>query len=140
MRRMLPGAALTIVTAAVATMAAAAGMAEPTGPWLTEDASAVVQVAACAPALCGTIIWSQKPVDAKGRPLCGRAVIGAMMKSGTDSWAKGWIYSPKMDNRFPAEFKLAGDGSLRLHISAGLFGKDQTWTRPTSLVSPCTPS
>src|SRR6266478_8942413 len=121
MRGMLPGAALTIV----ATMAAAAGMAEPTGPWLTEDASAVVQVAACGPALCGTIIWSQKPVDAKGRPLCGRAVIGAMMKSGADSWAKCWIYSPKMDSRFPAEFKLAGDGSLRLHISAGLFGKDQ---------------
>jgi uncharacterized protein (DUF2147 family) len=127
---------------AVACHASAAGAADAlvtTGPWLTEEGSAVVKIAECGPALCGAVIWSEKPVDAKGRPLCGLAVLGAAVKTGDDSWSKGWIYSPEADGKFPVNLKLASDGRLQLHVSAGLFGKDQTWTRPLQTVTPCAP-
>ena len=130
-------AALIIVVAGAVTFAFAGDSADPIGPWLTEDGSAVVQVAACGPALCGAIIWSQKPVDARGHPLCGRAILGELMKTGADSWGKGWIYSPKMDRKYPVELNPAANGKLQLHVSAGLFGKDQTWTRPPQAVAPC---
>jgi uncharacterized protein (DUF2147 family) len=132
-------AALTIVMAGAATFALAGDSANPIGPWLTEDGSAIVQVAACGPALCGRIIWSQKPVDAKGRPLCGRAILGEAMKASANSWSKGWIYSPRMDSRYPVVLTLLANGMLRVHVSAGLFGKDQAWTRPPQAVTPCTP-
>ena len=132
-------AALAIVANAFASSALAAGSADPTGLWLTEDGSAVVRIAACGPALCGTIVWSQKPADAKGRPLCGLAVLGEAVKTSGDSWGKGWIYSPKADEKFPVTLKLAGEGTLALHVAAGLFGRDQTWTRPLQAVTPCAP-
>ena len=129
----------TAVFAILAASGAAAGSADPTGYWLTEDGSAVVRIAACGPSLCGTIVWSQKPVDAKGRALCGLAVLGDATKTGVDSWGRGWIYSPKADEKFPASLKLAPDGFLQIHISAGLFGRDQAWTRPTQTVTSCVP-
>ena len=112
---------------------------DPTGAWLVEDGSAVVQISECGPALCGTIIWSQKPMDARGQVLCGRPVLGDAVASGTGSWDKGWVYSPKSDSKYAVSLKLAADGTLHLHVSAGLFGRDQTWKRPTVRIAPCTP-
>jgi uncharacterized protein (DUF2147 family) len=123
-------ATLTIATAPIATSAFAGDSAGPIGLWLTEDGSAVVQMSTCGPALCGMIVWSQKPADARGHVLCGRAVLGDVVKSGADSWGKGWVYSPKTDGKYPVALTLPGDGKLRLHISAGPFGRDQIWTRP----------
>jgi uncharacterized protein (DUF2147 family) len=129
-----------IVAAATGARSACAGEStDPIGFWLTEDGSAVVQIAACGPALCGTIVWSQKAADAKGRPLCGRAILGEAIATGGGTWAKGWIYSPRTDDKYAVALTLSADGKLRLHISAGLFGKDQTWTRPAQAITPCTP-
>jgi Uncharacterized protein conserved in bacteria (DUF2147) len=61
------------------------------------------------------------------------------VKTGDDSWSKGWIYSPKADGKFPVSLKLASDGRLQIHVSACLFGRDQTWTRPSRAVEPCAP-
>ena len=124
---------------AAAPSARAAGTGDASGPWQTEDGSAVVRIAACGPALCGTIIWAEKPLDAKGQPLCGRAILGDIVETGAGSWGKGWIYSPKTGSQYPVTLTLAADGKLKLHISAGLFGKDQTWTRPSQTVAACTP-
>jgi uncharacterized protein (DUF2147 family) len=112
---------------------------DPTGTWLVEDGSAIVQISECGPALCGTIIWSQKPKDIRGEVLCGRQVLGDAVASGAGSWDKGWIYSPKTDSKYAVSLKLAADGALDLHITAGLFGRDQIWKRPTIKIAPCAP-
>jgi len=112
---------------------------DPAGQWLVEDASAVVQIDHCGAALCGKILWSRKPVDAKGQPLCGRAVLCNALPGNAGSWDKGWVYSPKTGSQYPVTLSLSGDGSLHLHITASLFGRDQTWTRPKGAVTPCSP-
>lgn len=131
--------ALIAFLSAGALMARASGAGDPTGPWLTEDGSAVVQVAPCGGALCGTIVWSEKPVDAKGQKLCGRAILGDVVETDAGQSGKGWIYAPKTGSQYPVTMSLGANGSLKLHISAGLFGRDQTWTRPTQAVTACTP-
>jgi uncharacterized protein (DUF2147 family) len=128
-----------LLTAGYASLAAAAGANDPTGQWLVEDGSAIVQIAPCGPALCGTVIWSQKPSDARGQKLCNLAILGEAVSAGPAKWDKGWVYSPKANGRYPVELKLTGDGTLHLHVSAGLFGRDQVWTRPTQPVTQCVP-
>lgn len=111
----------------------------PIGFWMTEDNSAMVRIEPCGAMICGIIAWSDKPQDAKGRPLCDRAILGDVIKTGPSSWGKGWIYSPKTDDKYPVAFFLAPDGALALHISAGLFGRDLRWTRPDQPPALCKP-
>ena len=139
MRSVLCLAAIAIAVVFAAMPARAAGVNDPTGPWLTEDGSGVVQVVSCGPALCGTIVWSQKPTDASGQKLCNMAVLGDAVSSGPTNWSKGWIYSPKAGGKYPVDLTLPGDGRLHLHVSAGLFGRDQVWTRPSQPFTPCQP-
>ena len=116
--------------------------ADPPGPmglWMTEDSSAVVRIEPCGAMLCGNILWADKPADAKGRPLCGRPILGDVVKTGPSSWGKGWVYSPKTDAKYPVTFTLTADGALALHISAGLFGRDLRWTRPGQPPTLCQP-
>ena len=139
MRSVLYLTAAAMVLALAAAPAGAAGANDPAGPWLTEDGSGIVQIASCGPALCGTIVWTQKPTDARGQKLCNMAVLGDAVSSGPASWNKGWIYSPKANGKYPVELTLPGDGKLHLHVSAGLFGRDQVWTRPSQNFTPCQP-
>jgi uncharacterized protein (DUF2147 family) len=111
----------------------------PMGLWMTEDNSAVVRIEPCGGVLCGNIAWADKPADAKGRPLCGRGILGDVTKTGPASWGKGWIYSPKTDDKYPVAFTLTADGALALHISAGLFGRDLRCTRPAQPPALCEP-
>ena len=134
-----PAMALMASLLSLTTPAFGEESAGPLGPWLTEDGSAVVQIAACGSALCGNIIWSQKATDAKGHALCGQAILGDLVSLGSAGWGKGWIYSPRMESKYPVAAVLTTDGKLQLHVSAGLLGKDQTWTRPTAALTPCNP-
>ncbi len=139
MRSVLCLASVALAIGLAAAPACAADANDPTGPWLIEDGSAIVQIASCGPALCGTIVWSQKPTDARGEKLCNMAVLGEAVSSGPGSWNKGWVYSPKAGGKYPVELTLPGDGRLHLHVSAGLFGRDQVWSRPAQSVTPCQP-
>ena len=134
----LKAVAISLLVIAFALMEKASAAADATGAWLIEDGSAIVQVSACGSALCGVIVWSEKPTDARGQKVCNMAVLGDAVSSGPASWAKGWIYSPKANGKFPVDLTLPGDGKLHLHVSAGLFGRDQVWTRPQGF-TPCTP-
>jgi uncharacterized protein (DUF2147 family) len=131
--------ACTTGVIALASFARAEDSAGLLGPWLTQDGGAVVNVAACGTALCGNIVWAAVAVDGKGHALCGEAILGDLVSLGTASWGKGWIFSPKTENKYPVALSLPADGKLRLHISAGLVSRDQTWTRPAAAVAPCTP-
>jgi uncharacterized protein (DUF2147 family) len=139
MRSVLYLASMAAAVALAAGPACAAGANDPTGPWQTEDGSGIVQIASCGQALCGTVVWSQKPTDARGQKLCNMAVLGNAVSSGSASWSEGWIYSPKANGKYPVEMTLPGDGKLHLHVSAGLFGRDQVWTRPLQSFTPCQP-
>jgi uncharacterized protein (DUF2147 family) len=116
---------------------AMAGRPDPMGFWMTEDGSAMVDIEPCGAMLCGNIAWSAKAVDAKGRPLCRRAILGDVMKTGPYAWGKGWIYVPKTDEKYPVTFALTPDGSLAIHVAVGLMGRNQTWKRPAEAPALC---
>ena len=40
------------------------------------------------------------------------------VKTGANSWGKGWIYSPKADGKFPATLKLAGGATEKQILRA----------------------
>ena len=116
---------------------AMAGRPDPMGFWMTEDGSAMVDIEPCGAMLCGSIAWSAKPVDAKGRPLCHRAILGDVMKAAPYAWGKGWIYVPKTDDKYPVTFTITRDGTLAIHVAVGLMGRDQTWKRPPEAPALC---
>jgi len=138
--KLFPKLALaTLVAAGLLVPTARAGENDPMGFWLTEDSSAVVRIEPCGAMLCGEIAWSDKPADAKGRPLCSRAILGELVKTGTSTWGRGWIYSPKTDDKYPATLTLTPDGTLAIHVAAGLLGRDLQWIRPSQPPTACAP-
>jgi uncharacterized protein (DUF2147 family) len=114
-----------------------AGRPDPMGFWMTEDGTAMVDIEPCGAMLCGNIAWSAKSVDAQGRPLCRRAILGDVEKTGPYVWGKGWIYVPKTDDKYPVTFTITPEGSLAIHIAVGLMGRDQTWKRPAEAPALC---
>jgi uncharacterized protein (DUF2147 family) len=69
--RMIVYAALACLMA-LAGPVNAAGPADPSGTWLTEDGRARVRLERCGPKqeqICGYIVWMKDPADAKGQPL-----------------------------------------------------------------------
>ncbi len=114
-----------------------AGRPDPMGFWMTEDGTAMVDIEPCGAMLCGNIAWSAKSVDAKGRPLCRRAILGDVEKTGPYAWGKGWIYVPKTDDKYPVTFTITPEGSLAIHVAVGLMGRDQTWKRPAEAPALC---
>jgi len=69
---MIVHAALAACLVALAGPVNAAGPADPSGTWLTEDGRARVRVERCGAKLeqvCGYIVWMNEPADAKGQPL-----------------------------------------------------------------------
>ena len=114
-----------------------AGRPDPMGFWMTEDGTAMVDIEPCGAMLCGNIAWSAKTVNAKGRPLCRRTILGDVEKTGPHAWGKGWIYVPKTDDKYPVTFTITPEGSLAIHVAVGLMGRDQTWKRPAEAPALC---
>lgn len=69
------GAALAAWLTAIAGDGNAAGPADPSGTWLTEDGRARVRLERCGPKqeqICGYVVWMKVSADAKGQPLTDR--------------------------------------------------------------------
>src|SRR5258708_16994182 len=69
--RMILRIALAVFQIVVSGLGNAAGVADPSGTWLTEDGRARVRVERCGAQLeqiCGYIVWMKDPTDANGQP------------------------------------------------------------------------
>jgi uncharacterized protein (DUF2147 family) len=120
--------------------------ADPLGTWHTEEAKAMVRIAPCGPALCGTIIALKEPNDATGKPktdqnnadagLRSRPVIGVlivlgMKPSGTANKWSGQVYNAEDGKTYTGNITLQDANTIKLEgcILGGLVCKAQTWTR-----------
>ena len=120
--------------------------ADPTGTWLTEEGKAVIRVADCGGALCGTIVGLQEPNDPatgkpkvdknnsdqgkRARPLIGVQIVLGMKPSGEGKWA-GQVYNAEDGKTYSGNLTFTGGTSLKLEGCAlgGLVCKGQTWTK-----------
>ena len=136
----------TIAAAMLGVTLGASHAADPSGTWHTEEGKATVHIAACGPALCGTIVSLKdandpdtgKPrtdknnADAglRSRPMIGVLIVLGMKPSGANKWA-GQVYNAEDGKTYSGNLTMTGDSSLQLQGCAlgGLLCKSQTWSR-----------
>ena len=101
------------------------------GRWINPGKTVVIDIAPCAEALCGTVVWAtaQAQQDArKGTP----NLIGTQLLTGLQ--AKGELWQGKLfvpDQRLHATAKIAAEGVGQLKVSGCEIGicKSQVWSR-----------
>ena len=112
-------------------VAQAASPAAVEGRWINPSKTVVIDIAPCAEALCGTVVWAtaQAQQDAKkGTP----NLIGTQLLTGLQ--AKGELWQGKLfvpDQRLHATAKIAPAGAGELKVSGCEIGicKSQVWSR-----------
>jgi uncharacterized protein (DUF2147 family) len=138
-------AGLLSLAPSVAALAQAVGVS---GVWNTEHRDAKIRIAACGPALCGTIVGLAQPVDSDGRaktdvnnpdpakrarPLVGLTLLTGLTPSGEASggtW-RGVIYNADNGKDYDVSVRLIDErhAAIRGCILGGLFCGGETWTR-----------
>jgi uncharacterized protein (DUF2147 family) len=128
---------------AVAAIAAAPALAAPDieGDWVTQDRTALITIAPCGRALCGTIARAliikpghpQTDVHNPDPHLRSRKLVGMKILTGfspgRDRWDKGRIYDPESGKTYRSLLKLNPDRSLKVSGCIAFFCQSQRWTR-----------
>ena len=118
---------LTIATAVLVPVMAWAGVE---GDYRTEKNdngdTAVVRIAPCGDALCGTIVST----TSDNKKAVGMKIVWDMKASGENSWKGGKIKDPTDDSVYASKMSLSGD-NLKVSgcVAGGLICKSQTWVR-----------
>ena len=122
-----------ILAAAFALTGAAALAADPIeGVWQTqadEGSVALVRIAPCGGAFCGTIVKTYKGQQEYKSPNIGKQIVIGMTPGGGGSYA-GKVLRPADDKIYNGKAQVSG-GSMKLSgcVAGGLICKSQTWTR-----------
>lgn len=118
--------ALTLLAAAVPTMAQAASIE---GHWKNPKGSVIVHVARCGEAYCGTVSWASAHNRERGATP-GTRVLSDLRPAG-DGVYKGRAYEPKRDISGSATVRQEGPNVMVVKGCAvlGLVCKEQRWTR-----------
>lgn len=123
-----------IILAAVAaiSMAGAAWTDPAEGTWQTEPddgAYALVVIAPCGAAFCGTISRTFNASGEYKSPNLGRQIVIDMVAAGDGSYA-GQVWRPSNDKIYIGKMDVSGD-QLRLRgcVAGGLFCASQNWVR-----------
>jgi uncharacterized protein (DUF2147 family) len=129
------GFALTL-----AAPAAASAPTSPAGRWLTEGGKAIVEIAPCGPALCGTIRHVVKPdVDApktdinnpdprlRQRSMNSLRILSKFVPDGA-RW-RGQIYDPRSGRTYKSFIEVRPDGALALSGCVWMLCQTQSWRR-----------
>ncbi len=144
--RMILRIALAVFQIVVSGLGNAAGMADPSGTWLTEDGRARVRIERCGAKLeqvCGFIVWMKEPADANGQPLRdqsnpdiakrSRPLLGHQLilglKPGADGRFEGQIYNAENGKTY--EISLTR-GTKDLNVKGCMLAilcASQTWTQ-----------
>lgn len=105
---------------------------EPFGIWRTKTnetgAYLHVRVLPCknrAAQLCGVI---QKTFKTPHTEIIGRPIFWNLEKTGTGTWAKGWVWDPETNRDYRAKVSLEAQG-LRVRGCLGPLCDGQYWTR-----------
>ena len=124
----------TIALAAALALAATAALAaDPIeGVWQTqpdEGALALVRIAPCGAAFCGTIVKTFKGQQEYRSPNIGKQIVIGMTPSGEGAYA-GKVLRPADNKTYNGKAQVSG-GSMKLSgcVAGGLICKSQTWTR-----------
>lgn len=118
---------------AFALMASAAMAADPIeGMWQTqadEGALAIVSIAPCGGAFCGTIVKSYKDGAEYASPNVGKQIVRSMKATGDGNY-EGQVWRPANDKVYNGKASVAGT-TMKLSgcVAGGLICKSQTWTR-----------
>lgn len=150
--------AKTLILGAGLVMAAGPAMAanSPLGWWLDQTGKGGVYIYQCGQYLCGKVEWLRTPLNKDGKPvedvlnsnaslrtrqLCGILTMGNFVADGPNAWKGGWIYDAANGKTYDSVMHLKDDGTLvvRGYIGTPMFGRSETWTRPTATLTPCTP-
>jgi uncharacterized protein (DUF2147 family) len=121
--------------------------ADPMGTWHTEEGKATVRIAACGPALCGTIIALKEANDPdtgkpktdknntdaslRSSPMIGVPIVLSMKPSGTANKWSGQVYNAEDGKTYSGSLTLQDANTIKLEgcILGGLVCKAATWTR-----------
>ncbi len=117
---------------ALVAMAGAAWADPAEGTWQTEvddGAYAMVVIAPCGAAFCGTINQTFNATGEYQSPNLGRQIVIDMAPAGDGSYA-GQVWRPSNDKIYVGKMDVSGD-QLRLRgcVAGGLICASQNWTR-----------
>jgi uncharacterized protein (DUF2147 family) len=118
---------------------------EPTGDWLTKDGDAVIHIANCDEALCGTIAWVKTPGTDRNNPdptkrnddIVGVPILLGMKPVADNQW-KGEVYNAQNGKNYLAYLTLLKPDVLKIQgcVLGGLFCGGEVWTRQTEPMPP----
>jgi len=122
-----------ILAAVFWTAMLAVAHAAPTGLWLTEDRTGVIEIAPCGAALCGRIVGMAAPRDARN---CGLVILPDA-KPNRDGGYDGHVTDPSTGSVWRCVLWLDETGDLNLHgyVLLPWLGRTQKWTRYTGRVN-----
>ena len=125
----------TFLIAGVMMLAAGMAFADPVeGIWQTKKDDngnfGHIEVKACGPAFCGTLI---KSFDSAGAPIdspnIGRKIVWDMVAYADGLYDDGKVYSPDRDKTYNSDMTLAGDKLAVRGCVLGICRDGGTWTR-----------
>jgi uncharacterized protein (DUF2147 family) len=136
----------TIAAALLGMSPGASLAADPMGTWHTDEGKATVRIAACGPALCGTIVALKEANEPDGkpktdknnaesglrsRPMIGVLIVLGMKPSGTANKWSGQVYNAEDGKTYSGSLTLQDANTIKLEgcILGGLVCKAATWTR-----------
>jgi uncharacterized protein (DUF2147 family) len=143
---------LTVCTSLMVpkTCAASPPSAGVLGDW-TEPGGSVILVEHCASGVCAklTRIAADVPtakdghnpdVALRSRPMCGLEIGHGFTLNDPDHAKDGTLYDPKSGKTYHGEMTAEGSAlKLRGYVGIPLFGRTETWHRPSAPVAPCHP-
>ena len=126
--------------AAMLALSATPGLAaDPAGNWLVADKTAIIRIAPCAQAYCGTIAWTSQPgldennpdPSKRDRPIVGTQILMGMRPAGGGGGNRwdGEIYNPENGKTYSGHVILTGPDVLRIEGCLLFFCGGENWTR-----------
>jgi uncharacterized protein (DUF2147 family) len=124
------------LAALLALLGGPAAAQSPAGSWLVADKTAVIRIAPCGQAFCGTIAWTSQPGTdennpdpaRRNQPIVGTQILLAMKPVRVDRW-DGEIYNPENGKTYSGRIILLGPDTLRVEGCLLVFCGGENWTR-----------